>query len=500
MRSFVTINSLIALACVSPELVASIAVKAPGIIARDTTPKFPYDPNTTPYCSEWWDTQGIFSCQELVDVYSLTIAEFIRWNPSITAQCGNYIDNGESYCVAAAGEPPVTDTPPPATTVAPTKTTTGPTSTPTTGPPPTTTVIDGTSYPVAPAQTAVGSTPKCKKWYIIESGDTCLTIAAKFDITKTQVNLWNTYINTSCNNIWGSYAICVSSPVEENYWSLVGCYTDSQSSRALGNRITLSNEKTIMTPKLCSDACAAKGYRLAGIEFGSECYCDTAVRNGHALTSSGCTMACPGASGIMCGGSDRLSLYRLDTYKDLGCYTDVSTARTLEKQIVISNQNAILTREICLDACEKVGYYYSGVEYAHQCWCGYSVWGSMTGSGCSSACPGNSGETCGGSDRINVMMRPQSRSIGCYSDDVNNRTLRYQLAIPNEATLMTTELCRSTCLAKGFIYSGVEYGHQCFCDDELYGSGKPTTGCTMACPGGGDAICGGSSKINIYSL
>ncbi|KFZ11619.1 hypothetical protein V501_04668 [Pseudogymnoascus sp. VKM F-4519 (FW-2642)] len=463
MRLSVTIRSTIALACVGVELVASIAVKAPGNTARDASPSFPYDPNTTRYCTDWWDTLGLFSCQELVDIYSLNIADFVRWNPSITAACGNFIESGHSYCVGADGEPVVT------TTVPPTKTTAGPTSTPTTstpttGPPPTTTVIDGTAYPIPPAPTILGSTPKCKKCQPLE------------------------HIHQhGLHQYWATYAICVSSPLAEEYWTLVGCTTDSQSARALANRITLPNEASIMTPKVCTDACATAGYRLSGIQYGSECYCDNAIRNGYALTSLGCTMPCPGAPSIMCGGSDRINLYRLDKYKDMGCYNDISTSRTLEKQIIIANQNAILTREICQDACEKVGYIYSGVEYAHQCWCGYSVWGSVAGSGCSSPCPGNTAQLCVGSDRINVMMRPQSRSLGCYSDDVNNRTLRYRLAIANEATLMTAELCRNTCLTKGFNYSGVEFGQQCFCDDELYGSGAPTTGCTMACPGGGGA-------------
>lgn len=387
-----------------------------------------------------------------------------------------------------------------ATTTTTAGTTTSFTSTPTTSQPATTTIIDGTSYPNPPAPTVLGSTPKCTKWYVVQSGDTCPAIAAKFDVTKTEVNLWNTYINMGCTNILATYAICVSSPLVEEYWSSVGCLTDSQSARGLAYRITLPNEKSIMTPHMCTDACAAAGYRLAGIEYGYQCFCDNAIRNNHALTQSGCTTPCPGAPSIMCGGSDRMNLYRLDRYKDMGCYNDISTSRTLEKQIIIANQNTILTREICQTACEKAGYVYSGVEYAHQCWCGYGVWGSVAQSGCSSPCPGNTGQICGGSDRINVMMRPQSRSLGCYSDDVNKRTLRYQFTIANEATLMTPELCRNTCLTKGFIYSGVEYGHQCFCDDELYGTGAPTSGCTMACPGNSAAVCGGSSKMNIYSL
>lgn len=69
-----------------------------------------------------------------------------------------------------------------------------------------------------------------------------------------------------CTNIWATYAIYVSSPLAEDYWSLVGCVTDSQSARGLSNRITaVPNEKSIMTPKICTDAWAMAGYRLASI-------------------------------------------------------------------------------------------------------------------------------------------------------------------------------------------------------------------------------------------
>lgn len=121
---------------------------------------------------------------------------------------------------------------------------------------------DGTVYPIPPAPNVLESSPKCKKWYVIEGGDTCLAIAASFDVTKTQIDLWNTYINMGCTNIWATYVIYVSSPLAEDYWSLVGCVTDSQSARGLLNRITVPNEKSIMTPKICTDACAMAGYRL----------------------------------------------------------------------------------------------------------------------------------------------------------------------------------------------------------------------------------------------
>ena len=50
-------------------------------------------------------------------------------------------------------------------------------------------------------------------------------------------------------------------------------------------------------------------------------------------------------------------------------------------------------------------------------------------------------------------------SSGCYTDNVNSRTL-YSAAY-NDGTAMTEESCIAYCSGKGYSYAGVEYSQEC---------------------------------------
>ncbi|KIY48189.1 hypothetical protein FISHEDRAFT_7532, partial [Fistulina hepatica ATCC 64428] len=62
------------------------------------------------------------------------------------------------------------------------------------------------------------------------------------------------------------------------------------------------------------------------------------------------------------------------------------------------------TPAICISACAKKGYTYAGVEDGYQCFCGSSYNGGTpaSGTGCTTVCPGDSSQTCGGSYRIQI--------------------------------------------------------------------------------------------------
>ncbi|KFY18021.1 hypothetical protein V492_00208 [Pseudogymnoascus sp. VKM F-4246] len=327
-------------------------------------------------CTSYYKALDGDDCSKITARFGFTLADFIQWNPAVDKTCAGFW-LGYYYCVSISKNP---------------------TSTLPTGPAPTATVIEGTSYPLPPGPTGTGTTAKCKTWYVAQSGDSCEVIARKFSISKTQVNIWNSYINIACNNIWTGNALCVSSTVDKSYWTALGCYTDG-SSRALAKQIILPNQNSVMTPKVCQDACAAAGYKYAGLEYAHQCWCDNTIRNNHGPAITGCTAACPGEPTLKCGGDDRLNIFRNDNYADLGCFNDAANLRTLQTQIIIPNQNSILTREICHQACDVAGFVYSGVEYAHQCWCDNAIHGSLATGGCTSPCAGNSSQMCGGSDR-----------------------------------------------------------------------------------------------------
>lgn len=49
----------------------------------------------------------------------------------------------------------------------------------------------------------------------------------------------------------------------------------------------------------------------AGLEFGAECYCGHKIQAPNASESE-CSMECKGEKSNMCGGANRLSIYRLE--------------------------------------------------------------------------------------------------------------------------------------------------------------------------------------------
>lgn len=58
---------------------ALAAVAGKSKYRRDETPNFPYDPDTTSYCTWWWDNDGSISCNDIPAVWGVTLEDFLRW-------------------------------------------------------------------------------------------------------------------------------------------------------------------------------------------------------------------------------------------------------------------------------------------------------------------------------------------------------------------------------------------------------------------------------------
>ncbi|ODQ56240.1 WSC-domain-containing protein [Saitoella complicata NRRL Y-17804] len=101
-------------------------------------------------------------------------------------------------------------------------------------------------------------------------------------------------------------------PIVTSYksWTNLGCYTEATKARALVNYISLAT--TNQTIAGCLDAAQAKGYTMAGMEYGGECWAGNALSAGSVNTSqSECNMLCHGNSLEYCGAGNRLSMYTL---------------------------------------------------------------------------------------------------------------------------------------------------------------------------------------------
>ena len=158
------------------------------------------------------------------------------------------------------------------------------------------------------------------------------------------------------------------------YW---GCWSD-QSPPTLTNMTYQDNANTV---ERCTSACAQGGNTIAGLEYGTQCFCGSSLGyQAQQVIDSSCGMACSGNSSETCGGNNRLSLFSsgrpvvLPTpgtpetiAKDFyytNCYTEATGGKALAGR---STSGSFMTLDYCGQYC--TGYQYFGTEYASECYC-----------------------------------------------------------------------------------------------------------------------------------
>ncbi|KZV98398.1 WSC-domain-containing protein [Exidia glandulosa HHB12029] len=97
-------------------------------------------------------------------------------------------------------------------------------------------------------------------------------------------------------------------------WSATGCFTDNVAKRVLTGAGLWAGQP--MTPAVCQARCASLGFKLAGVEYGQECYCGNSLVNGAAkVDAAQCSMACKGDGKQKCGAADRIQVFQRTTAK-----------------------------------------------------------------------------------------------------------------------------------------------------------------------------------------
>ncbi|KAF2668724.1 copper radical oxidase [Microthyrium microscopicum] len=329
-------------------------------------------------------------------------------------------------------------------------------------------------------------------------------------------------------------------------WQSLGCWTDA-AQRTFANGINPPGGVK-MTVEVCQGLCLAKGYTYAGVEYADECYCDSTPRNGGGPApdgSVGCNMACQGNATEMCGGSFRLNAYQYLaapgasatsssapptptglgipagwSYK--GCWQDNynNLGRSMGNE---QTDDQSMTIASCVAECQALGYSIAGMEYSYQCFCDNFIRnGAPPGveSDCSTACAGDSTETCGGPNRLSlyssingtvpVLPVPQIQKTGignwtysgCMTDNNNTaRALPWQLVSDTNTTVAG---CLAQCQKYGYPSAGLEYGSECYCGDpsNLVESGSTPVAdgqCNFVCSGNATTYCGGPRIIAYYT-
>lgn len=208
-----------------------------------------------------------------------------------------------------------------------------------------------------------------------------------------------------------------------------------------------------------------------------------------------------------------------------GCYTEATGQRALSARTTAGDDMTIAK---CAEFCS--GFTYFGVEYSWECFCGNTLnRGSVVApqAECNMLCGGNECNFCGAGNRLSVYARgdappPASQTepnvpsetsrapvptdlpedwdyYGCWVDAIQGRILNFQL--PDDPAL-TSASCASSCAERGYSVAGTQYFTQCFCGHALVNGPEeaPDRECNTPCGGNNAEMCGGPSRMSVFSL
>lgn len=167
----------------------------------------------------------------------------------------------------------------------------------------------------------------------------------------------------------------------------------------------------------------------------------------------------------------------------------------------------------CINACQANGYLYAGVEYGVECHCGTGFKSTPTNidpSNCNIRCSGNNTYVCGGSFAIQLYKGTApvetfptgwETFMSCAVD--NGQRVIYHDSI-TQLSNNTPATCAAFCNAAGYTIAGVEYGKECHCGNTFKAGNGPVAApdieCNKPCTGNSLLECGGSFRIQLYTL
>uniref|UniRef100_A0A8B9Q7J9 WSC domain containing 1 n=1 Tax=Apteryx owenii TaxID=8824 RepID=A0A8B9Q7J9_APTOW len=154
----------------------------------------------------------------------------------------------------------------------------------------------------------------------------------------------------------------------------IGCFSDDSRERTLKGAVFYDLRK--MTVSHCQEACAERAYTYAGLEYGAECYCGNKLPT-TASKPEECNSECKGEKGSVCGGVNRLSVYRVEDLRAgakrwrnviyRGCFrAPENLTDTFPASLIQPN----LTVEMCSEFCSKKEFPLAVIR-GTECYCGY---------------------------------------------------------------------------------------------------------------------------------
>lgn len=353
--------------------------------------------------------------------------------------------------------------------------------------------------------------------YALRSDDNCLSASVNAGVPD--ITLYNTWINSGCDNIHEANvtlgSVLCSSPMGGTY--IPGTPTNTSmfpGSDRTGYGTTLvpppEGSKTAPNTTLMCGGwyTVSEGDVCANLTLNYAIPLNLFSVANPSVNVSDCTAS------LIAGDSYCVAPLRPGTatisytWEPLGCWNNTDPSSSVLTETGFSNQTS-MTVERCGNACIEANYPFFGLS-GEDCVCGSQVAinSVQVDSGqCMLACPGNSSESCGGSNGITELYGPPGEplsfhyaDLGCYPDSSTQRALGGGTSLLAQ-TNNTVQGCASYCLPK-YPYFGVEDGGDCWCG-ETFNSALTVLdpkSCNTNCTGSELEPCGGLSAIEVFAV
>ncbi|KAK0703021.1 hypothetical protein B0T26DRAFT_657286 [Lasiosphaeria miniovina] len=152
--------------------------RVPAHVFRDgSSAGLPIDPNITSNCTWWIDLTTSTTCASVIAEKAITLDQFQRWNPPVSATCET-LQAGRPYCVEALSE-----------------LTTAPSSS----------ISVSALTSLQPPQSDLTQSP-----HVSGLVDNCDAIAGANGIMLVQFLSWNPSVGTTCGGLWAGAYVCVA--------------------------------------------------------------------------------------------------------------------------------------------------------------------------------------------------------------------------------------------------------------------------------------------------
>ena len=196
---------------------------------------------------------------------------------------------------------------------------------------------------------------------------------------------------------------------KEHTADYIGCWVDNPPGSVM-NAYTYSS--AAMTPAICKQSCASFKYSLAGLENGQKCFCGNIMPTSARAPSAYCNVKC-GGSQERCGGGFNIDLYNASSTAAgtpppgtpsgwKGCYSDAASVKIMNEY---SFSSGVMTNNMCRTGCASLNYTFAGNEMGNRCYCSKTMPTAqiLPPLSCSTVCPGNSSQVCGGDYKLSLF-------------------------------------------------------------------------------------------------